>query len=57
MFAWLAENTVTVIVLAAVLLMVGTAVAILVKDKKRGNGACTGNCAACGMGCACEKKI
>ncbi|MBP5166544.1 MAG: FeoB-associated Cys-rich membrane protein [Oscillospiraceae bacterium] len=57
MFVWLAENAVTVIVLAAVLLMVGAAAAILAKDRKRGNGACTGNCAACRMGCASEKKI
>jgi hypothetical protein len=55
MFAWIADNAVTIIAIAAVLAAVGIAVRSLVKSKKRGG--CTGNCASCGMGCSCcEKK-
>ena len=52
MFAWLAENAVTVIVVAILLVIIGVAVFSVVKDKKTGK--CTGNCATCGMGCSCR---
>ena len=51
MLQWIAENALTVIVIAAVLVMVGVAVFSLLKDKKNKKGGCTGNCATCGMGC------
>ncbi|MCR4772241.1 MAG: FeoB-associated Cys-rich membrane protein [Oscillospiraceae bacterium] len=54
--AWLTNNAVTVIASAVVLAAVGMAVAVLAKDKKRGSGACTGNCASCRMGCASAGK-
>ena len=55
MFAWLSENTVTVIVIAVLLLVLGLAVFSIVKDRKHHSGGCTGNCASCKMGC-CGKK-
>ena len=54
MFEWIAENAATVIAAAVVLIVAGFAVFSLVKDKKRGSGGCTGNCATCGMGCSCN---
>ena len=54
MFAWIAQNAVTIIAIAVILLVVGIAVYSLVRGKKRGCG-CTGNCASCGMGCAGNK--
>ena len=51
MFQWIAENALTVIVIAAVLAMAGAAVLSLVKGKKSKKCCCTGNCATCGMGC------
>lgn len=56
MFAWLAKNAVTIVVVAVLLILVGVAVFSLVKDKKNKKGGCTGNCATCGMGCSCNSN-
>ncbi len=56
MFAWIANNAVTLIAIAVILIIAGFAVFSLVKDKKRGSGGCTGNCATCGMGCSYSKN-
>ena len=57
MFAWIADNAVTVIAAAAVLIAVGIAVLSIVKQKKSGKGGCTGNCASCGGCCPyCRDK-
>ena len=51
MFAWIAENAVTVIVISVILILIGFAVFSLVKEKKNKKSCCTGNCESCGMGC------
>ena len=56
MFAWIADNAVTIIAIAVILIVIGLAVFSLVKEKKRSPGGCTGNCATCGMGCSYGKK-
>ena len=57
MFEWIADNAVTLIAAAAVLICAGLAVFSLVKSKKRGGcSSCTGNCAACGMCCSGGRK-
>ena len=56
MFAWIADNAVTVAAIAVILIMTGIAVFSIVKDKKNKKGRCTGNCATCGMGCSYNKK-
>ncbi len=56
MFAWIADNAVTIIAIVLVLLIAGLAVFSLVKDKKSGSGGCTGNCATCRMGCSGNKN-
>ena len=56
MFEWIAENAVTIIVLAIVLVIVGIAVFSLVKQKKNKSCCCTGDCSTCGMGCSYGKK-
>ena len=48
MFAWIAENAITIIVIAVILALIGGAVFSLLKDKKNKKGGCDGNCAACG---------
>ena len=55
MFAWIAENAVTIIVTAVLLAVVGIAVFALIKEKKSKKGCCTGDCASCGMGCSYKK--
>lgn len=49
MFAWIAENSLTVAVIATLIVLVGAAVFSLVRDKRNKKGGCTGNCATCGM--------
>ena len=56
MFVWIADNAVTLITAAVVLAAIAVAVITLVRDKKRGSGGCSGNCAACGMCCRNGKK-
>ena len=56
MFAWIAENALTILVAAVLLAVIGLAVYSLAREKKRNPGGCTGNCAACGMGCSYSKK-
>ena len=56
MFAWIADNLVTVVTVAVLLVIAGVAVFSLVKDKKKKTGGCTGNCATCGMGCSYSEK-
>ena len=56
MLQWIAENALTVIVIAAVLVMVGVAVFSLLKEKKSKKGCCTGNCVTCGMSCSYKQK-
>ncbi|MBP5256136.1 MAG: FeoB-associated Cys-rich membrane protein [Clostridia bacterium] len=56
MFAWIAANAATVIVTAVLLLLIGAAVLTLVFDKRNKKGACTGNCASCGMCCSYVKE-
>ena len=55
MFEWIANNAVTLAVIAVLLVIVGTAVFALIKEKKSKKGVCSGNCASCGMGCSYKK--
>ena len=55
MIGWIAANAVTIITVAVLLVIVGIAVFVLLKDKKRG-GVCTGNCATCSMACSHGNK-
>ena len=52
MFAWIAENALTVAVISVILAAAGLAVFSLVRGKKKKKGGCTGNCATCAMGCS-----
>ena len=56
MVAWIADNAVTIIVIAIILDLIGIAVYSLLKDKKNKKGGCTGNCATCGMRCSYNDK-
>ena len=51
MFAWIAENALTLAVIAVILAVAGVAVFSLVRDKKKKKGGCTGNCSTCGGHC------
>ena len=58
MFAWIANNAVTIVVIAVLSILIGVAVFSIVKDKKnkKKSGGCTGNCATCGRACSYTEK-
>ena len=54
MWTWIIENYVTIIALAAVLLLIAGAILILARDRKKGKSSCGCNCANCPMGSSCR---
>jgi hypothetical protein len=56
MFDFLVNNAGTIIISAALLVILCFAVISIMKDKKKGKCSCGGNCGSCGMNCACRKK-
>ena len=56
MFAWIADNLVTIAVSALLLAAVVIAVISLVRGKKHCSCGCTGNCASCGACCGAKSK-
>lgn len=55
MLAWLLENIATIIICAVLFAIAAAAVAVIVKDKKKGKSSCGGNCGCCPMGESCHK--
>ncbi len=56
MFEWIAGHTAAFIVIVVLLILVVLAVFSIVRNRKKGSGGCTGNCATCRMGCSGGKK-
>lgn len=56
MVAWIAENWLTLVVLAVVAAVVALAAISLLRDKKKGKSSCGGNCSACALGGTCHKR-
>ena len=54
MWTWIADNSVTIIALAAVLLILGAAILTLVHDHKKGVSSCGCSCADCPMAGKCH---
>ena len=54
MWTWIIENYVTIITIAAVLLLIAGAILILVRDKKKGKSSCGCNCKGCPMSASCK---
>ncbi len=54
MFIWIAENIATVIICLVIVLMVAGAIAVLVRDKKKGRSSCGCQCGSCPMSGACH---
>ena len=54
MFAWIAENIWTIIICAALILIVASIIVGLVKNKKKGKSSCGCNCANCAMAGPCH---
>ena len=56
MFAWIAENIVTIIICAVLAIMVAAIVVTLVKDKKKGKSSCGCKCGSCPMAGSCHSQ-
>ena len=56
MLTWLTHNLATVIICLVLALILALIIVKLVKDKKKGNSSCGGNCAHCAMAGSCHKE-
>ena len=56
MFAWIAENIVTIIICAVLAIMVAAIIVTLVKDKKKGKSSCGCKGGSCPMAGSCHSK-
>lgn len=56
MLAWIAENIGTILITAALALIVALIARKLIKDKKKGKSSCGCNCAHCAMAGSCHPQ-
>ena len=56
MLAWVAENIGTILITAALALIVALIARKLIKDKKKGKSSCGCNCAHCAMAGSCHPQ-
>ncbi len=56
MLAWIAENIGTILITAALVLIVALIARKLIKDKKKGKSSCGCNCAHCAMAGSCHPQ-
>lgn len=56
MFAWIAENIVTILICLALAGIVAAIIVKLIRDRRKGKSSCGCNCAHCAMAGACHRK-
>lgn len=56
MLTWIKANFATVIISAALLVIVAAIIVSIVKDKRRGKSSCGCKCASCPMSGSCHNK-
>ena len=56
MFEWIGANIGTVVAALAVAAVAAGAIAVMVKDRKKGKSSCGNNCAHCAMAGSCHGK-
>jgi len=54
MFSWIADNIVTIVAILVVAALVGGAIAVIVRDKKKSRSGCGHSCCDCPMSGACH---
>ena len=52
MLAWFSANLINIVLIAAIVLIVGLLILVMVRDKRAGKSACGCSCASCGGNCA-----
>ena len=48
MVSWISANLVNIALIAAIVLIVGMLIRVMVRDRRAGKAPCGGNCASCG---------
>lgn len=56
MAAWLAQNALTIAVIAVLILVIAAVVVVLIRDKKKHASPCGGKCAGCPYSGGCANK-
>ena len=54
MLNWLSANLVNIALIAALVLIVGLLIRVMVRDRRAGKAPCGGNCASCGACHGCQ---
>ena len=54
MLNWLSANLVNIALIAALVLIVGLLIRVMVRDRRAGKAPCGGNCASCGAYHSCQ---
>ena len=54
MLNWLSANLVNIALIAALVLIVGLLIRVMVRDRRAGKAPCGGNCASCGACHSCQ---
>ena len=54
MIGWIADNIVTIVALLAVAALIGGAITVLIRDKKKSRSGCGHNCCDCPMSGQCH---
>ncbi len=53
--SFLENNLGTIVICLILLLLVGSIIRSMIKDKKAGKSSCTHDCSSCGMGSSCHR--
>lgn len=54
MLTWISANIGTIIISLVLLAVVGSIIAVMIKDKKKGKSSCGCSCGSCPMGGSCH---
>lgn len=54
MVSWISANLVNIALIAAIVLIVGLLIRVMVRDRRAGKAPCGGNCASCGACRGCD---
>jgi hypothetical protein len=53
MLTWLSDNLVNIALVAAIVVVIGLLIRVIIRDRRAGKAPCGGNCASCGACRSC----
>ncbi|MDD4125284.1 MAG: FeoB-associated Cys-rich membrane protein [Eubacteriales bacterium] len=57
MFIWIAANISTIIISAALIVIIAMIAAFMIKSKRKGKSSCGCGCSSCAMNGSCRQKM